>query len=270
MIPLIVAVFIASLMGSLHCAGMCGAFVAFAVTGGIEEALGVRRPLARLPLHLAYHGGRLLTYTALGALAGAAGAAFDLAGELAGASRAAAVGAGGMMALFGTAGVLRALGVRWRRAPVPRWVQRLLARGHASAARRTPVVRALLTGLLTTLLPCGWLYAFVITSAGTADPVAGAATMAAFWLGTVPMLAAVGAGVERLAGVLGARLPLVTAGVIVAVGLLTVFHREALTLDVNALRASILGPGGGGGDSSVDRVAHLNSSELPCCHAPRK
>lgn len=59
---------------------------------------------------------------------------------------------------------------------------------------RPPVVRAAATGLFTTLLPCGWLYAFVVTAAGTGSgtPLHGAALMAVFWLGTLPMMLTVG------------------------------------------------------------------------------
>lgn len=267
MMPLILAVFAASLMGSLHCAGMCGAFVAFAVTGGIDRSLGAA-PRSRLPLHLAYHGGRLLTYTTLGAIAGSLGAAFDLAGELAGAGRIAAMLAGGMMALFGSIALLRLAGVRLPKAPVPRVLRTALERGHRFAARREPVARALLTGLLTTLLPCGWLYAFVITSAGTAHPATGALTMAAFWAGTVPMLAALGAGAQRLAGVLGPRLPMLTAGAIVVIGIVTVFNRGAVALDVAALHASL--DAGAGQDTVILDISSLDPSKMPCCREHAK
>ena len=73
--PLITSVFVASLLGSLHCAGMCGAFVAFAV--GIDDPDAARK---RARLHAAYNLGRLVTYSVLGAIAGAIGGALDLAG----------------------------------------------------------------------------------------------------------------------------------------------------------------------------------------------
>ncbi len=48
--------------------------------------------------------------------------------------------------------------------------------------------RGLLLGLATALLPCGWLYSFVLVAAATGHPVWGMCSMAVFWLGTVPAL----------------------------------------------------------------------------------
>jgi sulfite exporter TauE/SafE len=197
---------------------MCGAFVLFAV--GDPAADG-----RRLPLHAAYHGGRLITYTALGAIAGLLGAAFDFGGSLVGVQRAAAILAGAMMVGFGTIAILRIQGVRVPKPPIPRAWERVLTAGHRFAAGRPPIVRALATGLLTTLLPCGWLYAFVITAAGTASPALGALTMVAFWVGTVPVLVALGTGLRAIMGALGRRLPTLTAAAVVVVGLATIIMR---------------------------------------------
>jgi hypothetical protein len=215
MLPLISTIFIASLLGSLHCAGMCGAFVAFAV-----NAPGV----SRTKLLIAYNAGRLATYTLLGALAGALGKAVDLGGSLVGVQRTAAIIAGVIMVLFGLAAVLRQLGVSIPHLPGVRLKQLLLA-GHRKAMKFTPIRRALAIGLLTTLLPCGWLYAFAATAAGTADPLLGALAMTVFWAGTLPALVALGASIGKLTGALAARLPLITSLVIVVVGLSTIVTR---------------------------------------------
>jgi sulfite exporter TauE/SafE len=83
-------------------------------------------------------------------------------------------------------------------------------------------VRAMLIGLITTLLPCGWLYAFAVVAGGTGSAVRGAAVMAAFWVGTVPMLLLFGAGAARLLGPVARRLPLVSAGLVLTLGVLSV------------------------------------------------
>ncbi len=229
MTGLIVAVLVASLLGSLHCAGMCGAFVAFAVTGS-----GAQRG-RRVALSAAYHGGRLTTYALLGVAAGSVGALLDLGGALAGISRAAMMLAGLVMILFGVSAALTAMGKRTMRMPVPKVMQKLLAAGHRAAMTMSPVRRALAIGLLTTLLPCGWLYAFAAVAAGTASPVLGALTMAVFWVGTLPVLVSLGAGVQSLAGVFGGKLPHLTAVMLIGVGLWTLIGRGGL--DAAALAA---------------------------------
>lgn len=251
--PLVIAVFSASVLGSMHCAGMCGAFLAIAVTPG-------ERPVAASILQAAYHGGRLVTYTALGAIAGAIGSAVDLAGEAAGVGRAAAIGAGVMMIGFGVVALMRQCGVRVRTVPVPRALQGVVARGHRLVMNKPPVLRSLTIGLLTTLLPCGWLYAFAITAAGTGRPEAGAIAMAAFWLGTLPVMVTLGMGLSKVSGVMKRRLPLVTSLALIAVGAFTAMDRLAAPA-----MASV---GAGAGDASITRVEGL-ADETPSCCAKR-
>ncbi len=48
--------------------------------------------------------------------------------------------------------------------------------------------RAMMIGLASVFLPCGWLYSFILAALGTRSPMLGATTMFAFWLGTLPAL----------------------------------------------------------------------------------
>jgi sulfite exporter TauE/SafE len=234
-------VFVASLAGSLHCAGMCGGLVAFAAAGG-----------RRGGVHFAYHVGRLVSYAALGAAAGALGAGVDLGGSVVGVKQGAAVVAGLLMVGFGLAVLLRWRGVRVPHPPVPAPVREGFGRLMKRTQAQPPVLRAATIGLLSAFLPCGWLYAFVVTAAGTGSPLLGALAMTAFWAGTVPVLAALGLGVQRLAGPLRRHLPVATAVVLMAVGLATVFGRLQLP-DY----ADKVGAGGG-----------LGLDEAPCCADP--
>jgi sulfite exporter TauE/SafE len=248
MTALIAAVLAASLIGSLHCAGMCGGIVALCVGTASDED---RRAW---PLHLAYNGGRLLMYSALGAVSGALGAALDLGGSLFGFQRAGAVVAGTLIILFGLIALLRLAGFMPRLAKLPQPLNRLFQRGLRMVVDRPPVERAFVIGVLTGFLPCGWLYAFVITAAGTGNVLAGTLVMAAFWAGTVPVLAVLGIGLQKLAGPLRRHVPAATALILVAVGIVTVFGR--LTVPAYA---------GGGADASVERVETLNDEPPPCC-----
>lgn len=244
MLPLISAVFAASLLGSLHCAGMCGAFVAMATLPGperpstAESSSFVRRMLhtqSRAALNASYNLGRLLTYITLGAIAGTLGAALDLGGSLVGLQRAAAIIAGACMIVFGLLAVLRTCGVAIPRMPLPRGLTTLAKAAHGRVFDFPPALRALSLGLLTTLLPCGWLYAFVITSAGTAHPLPAMLTMAAFWAGTLPVLVSLGVGLSALTGSLRRHVPLATSLLLVVVGLATVLGRMALPISTEAL-----------------------------------
>jgi len=251
---LLIAVIIASFIGSLHCVGMCGPLVAFAV----GDVRGAARS-SRVWLHAAYHGGRLLTYMLVGAVCGALGAAIDHGGARFGLHRAAALAAGGLMIAVGTAAVFRALGARLPQLPLPRWIQRGVVAGQRAAFALRPLPRALCVGLLSALLPCGWLYAFASAAAGTGNPFQGALFMGAFWLGTVPALLLAGVGIQALARLVGGRLPLVAALTFVALGVVTlVFWMQA------PLQAFQPKPAGSDAEL-VKQLEDIGKSVPPCC-----
>mgnify|MGYP001794314860 CR=1 FL=1 len=222
LLALIGTVIAASVVGSLHCAGMCGAFVAMAV--------GLDRSGSRTKLHAAYNGGRLVTYATIGAAAGVLGAAFDIGGQALGLQRAAIGLAAATMITIGVIGLARSFGVRLPKARGPKVLESAFVRLHGIASRMTPTKRAAAIGLMTGLLPCGWLYAFALLAAGTAHPVAGAIVMAAFWLGTLPILITLGAGVRTLAGAIGRHAPRAMSIVIVALGVIAATDRGGRTL----------------------------------------
>ncbi|MES2176690.1 MAG: sulfite exporter TauE/SafE family protein [Gemmatimonadota bacterium] len=217
---LAVAVLVASLIGSVHCAAMCGAFVCFYGSG----SRGAGGSWSAGP-HVAYNLGRLASYVLLGVVAGFAGHALDAAGILAGIQRGAAIVAGTLMVIWGGHTVLAARGVRVQVVSVPVAWQRAMGGVLLTVRERPPVVRAAATGLVTTLLPCGWLYTFVVSAAATGSAAGGALVMCFFWLGTLPMMFAVGIGARRLMGPFAARLPLISGAAVMVLGFLSIVGR---------------------------------------------
>lgn len=248
----ILAVLAASLLGSLHCAGMCGGLVLFAV--GADCKLE-----RRWSLHAAYHAARGLAYTALGAGAGLIGAGIDTTTMFGAGSRTSAIIAGVLIVLLGIMSLAAYLGANVRALRMPRALQRFAERAHRRAFDLPPVHRAAAVGLLTPLLPCGWLYAFVIIAAGTGSLLFGAAVMLAFWLGTVPVLAGVGLGLQRLSAPLRARLPLVTSVVVVAIGLMTAMGRVSLPIVAPKIDGLTV-------DEQINSASNLGHEDLPCCN----
>ena len=98
-------VFTLGLVGSLHCLQMCGPIVMSYSVSMAGKGAGRREMLAA---HVAYNGGRILTYMALGALAGALGSGAGMLGRMAGMAAAARILAGAAMILTGIA-LLRVL-----------------------------------------------------------------------------------------------------------------------------------------------------------------
>ncbi len=215
MIALAASVLLASVLGSAHCAGMCGGFVAFY---SAQDATRAQRGWA----HAAYNGGRLVSYVMLGVFAGLVGHGLDRVGATAGLERVAAIVAGSLMVIWGGSVLLHAAAGRAQRLPeTPAFLRRHFAGAMRAVHAQPPAVRALTLGLVTTLMPCGWLWAFVATAAGTGSLVRGAVVMSAFWLGTVPVMAGLGLLAQQAMGPLRRRLPLVTAAMLVVLGFFT-------------------------------------------------
>ncbi len=212
---LLLGVLAASIVGSVHCAAMCGGFVCLYAGTRAGREMNLRA-------HAAYNAGRLVSYLTLGMLAGAIGARIDHLGALANVERGATIVAGSLMTIWASVMIASALGFRVGRAGVPDWVKRPFGSALLTMRDQPATVRAAATGLLTTLLPCGWLYTFVVSAGGTGSPLAGAAVMTVFWLGTLPMMLGIGLGVGRVARPIARRLPLAGALVVFALGALSI------------------------------------------------
>ena len=206
----------ASLLGSAHCAAMCGGFVC--VYASDSRALRG---------HFLYNGGRLISYLLLGLVAGLAGSGLNHVGAVAGFGSAAAIVAGVLMVIWGASTIATYAGFR---IPLrsPSTPQRLIGGALARLQALPTGTRALAMGLLTTLLPCGWLYVFVAAAGATGSVVTAATVMFVFWLGTVPAMMAVGFGAQRLFGSFRNRLPIASAAVVVVIGLLTLTGRLSM------------------------------------------
>jgi len=206
----------ASLLGSLHCAAMCGPFVA--VYAGSPGAAGASAWAG----HVAYQLGRLVTYVSLGTAAGALGSALNWVFDAGGVVEFAAIASSAVLIVMGASALMPPRLRASKRPTSTIWPRRQLLRLGTSP--RT--VRGGLLGLATPLLPCGWLYGFVVVAAGSGGALSGALVMATFWAGSVPALLGVGLLLGRWGAGLRARLPRVMAVLWIAVGILGVVVRS--------------------------------------------
>lgn len=178
------------LAGAGHCLGMCGGVAAALNLGGQRS----------VPVTLAYHGGRITSYTLIGALLGFAAGSIDIAGWslvlrcLAGALL---VGMGLYIADWwrGMAAIERAGGLIWR--PVQRLAAPLLPVRHW--------YQSALLGLCWGFLPCGLVYSSLAWAATSADPRTAGLSMFLFGVGTLPAMLAVSLGAAGLQAFLRRR-----------------------------------------------------------------
>ncbi len=244
----------AGLFGSLHCIGMCGAAsgsIALAARSNDESfagGTGAMTPSAvyatssiyRTPVRaanaiaanvLAFNTGRIASYTVAGAMAGGAG---GLVGQawIIGASfdvRAAMyVFAHLMMVLTG----LYVMGLPQLLAPLERAggaIWRHISQYSRHFLPMNTLPRAAMFGALWGWIPCGLVYAMLLTSIGAGGAAAGAATMLAFGIGTLPAMLMAGwsiGGVGRWTR--DARLRCAAGCAIVAMGLIGLARVDTL------------------------------------------
>jgi sulfite exporter TauE/SafE len=187
--------------GGASCAAVQGGLLAGAVRPceGLPAGCGTALPRDPLPRALvAFLGGKLVVHTLLGALLGLLGAAAQPAPT----TRAILLlGASALMVLFG----LAMLGVPG--------VGRLLPRGSARGAGRGPV----LLGAATVLVPCGVTLGVELVAITAGDPLGGAAVLAGFVIGTIPLFAVLGVLVGASGRVLRGRLTAVVGVLVLAI-----------------------------------------------------
>ncbi|MDM4013966.1 sulfite exporter TauE/SafE family protein [Roseiconus lacunae] len=256
MTPLVVlatAVVTASVMGSLHCVGMCGPLAIWA--SGSGDKVGKKTMAASTTL---YHLGRLVTYAIAGAVAGLIGSLIDSGGGMVGIQVAAARFVGTAMVLIG---LYKLVSLWWpastSKVATPSAVGKVLVKLRPYIFGLPVLWRAFATGLLTTLLPCGWLYLFALIAAGTGSPIGGAVVMSAFWLGSVPALTALVAGVRLLSQRFVKLVPAVAAVFLITAGLFTASGRGFAGFE----RFDELASEG----SLLEQVDQTDEKLPPCC-----
>jgi sulfite exporter TauE/SafE len=167
--------FLAGLLGSGHCFGMCG---------GIAAGLGaMSRGRAVVPA-LQFNLARLLSYAVLGLIA---------ATVLSGVSNLVPIGrwlrmlTAVMILLIGLKFLFNFRGIEFiERGGAGLWKK--IMPFAMKAGNRQDGLGRLLLGFCWGFIPCGLVYTVLMTAASTANPVSGSVTMLAFGAGTLPAM----------------------------------------------------------------------------------
>ena len=180
------AAVVGGLAGGLHCAGMCGGIV-----HALCAAPGGRHGGPRMRYLLAYNAGRIASYMCAGAIAGAIGQAGLL-------TRAAPV----LQPVFFALASLMLVALGLYLAGMLPMLSAIEAAGGRLWRAIQPLTRRLLPvnslpralglGALWGWLPCGMVYAVLLTALALGSWWQGGALLLAFGLGTLPNLLGVG------------------------------------------------------------------------------
>ena len=190
------SVFLTSLLGSIHCVGMCGPIVL--VLGNNRFSL------------LFYHIGRLISYLILG------GIAFALGGIIL-APFAHSIAA--LISPLSLGLVFLWMSIRsFQKKSFHLKINPKLSKkfsfylGEAHQGKKVYLSR-FLVGFLSISLPCGWLYGVVIGATTTNNIFLSLIMMAAFWLGTVPMLFIAPTLIKKILDPLKKKVPYLTGAI---------------------------------------------------------
>lgn len=169
-----VVLFIAGLLTSIHCVGMCGGIMLSQTVNNESD----NKLQAMMPA-LYYNAGRVISYTVLGGIIGAVGSVFSLSFKSKAAVQIIA-------ALF-----MIVMGLNMFGFSLFRKLQIKLP--HSFCKFKNKSSSPFIVGLLNGFMPCGPLQTMQIFALGTGSPVKGALSMLMFSLGTVPLMLTFGA-----------------------------------------------------------------------------
>lgn len=203
-----VALFMIGVLTSVHCIAMCG---------GISLSQSIPDPKGKHSIvrPLLYNLGRVVSYTAIGAVigtagyfAGGSGSSFPL--TLQGIIK---IIAGVVLLIMG----LRLVGAfSWLQrlsVPLPKRLVRTV--GKASVRTKAPFI----IGLLNGFMPCGPLQAMWLIALATGSPIKGGLSMLLFSLGTLPLMLGLGSIVAALGKKFAHAVQSVGAVVVAVMGL---------------------------------------------------
>jgi uncharacterized protein len=217
--------FLLGLMGSAHCAGMCGPLALALPHWGRDQASFVWG-------RLLYNLGRITTYALIGGLLGILGQGMNFAGLQRWVSL--------VLGILILGGLLTAPRLT-HRTPIVRgtnWLKQRLGK----LIQQRGAAAMLGIGLINGLLPCGLVYVAAAAAVTTGSLVGGTGYMLAFGFGTWPMLLAISLFGHKVQFTLRLRLQRLIPVTLAIVGTLLVLRGLALGIPVLSPKLSMTEP----------------------------
>jgi sulfite exporter TauE/SafE len=205
--------FMAGILGSGHCVGMCGSLVSACFVRMGEAGKGV------VPA-VAYHGARVSVYVLVGFIAAGLGLALVSTGIVGKVQGILQIVAGLVVILLG----LDILGWLPRRLPLLGMPMRSFGKYYFAAASKGAVRGAAVAGLMNGLMPCALTLAVAVKATAAPEIWQGGALMLAFGLGTLPSMLFVSFVLGRLGAQARGWLLKGAAMVVIALGAATLMQ----------------------------------------------
>nr|CRH07990.1 Conserved membrane protein of unknown function [Candidatus Magnetococcus massalia] len=205
--------FMAGILGSGHCLGMCGSLVSAFFS---RFAKGLR---GWMP-YMAYHGGRVTIYLITGLLAGLLGLALTSTGIIGKAQGILQIVVGLLVIILG----FELLGLPWLRLKYNFWPFNRLQSLFGQLSAYGPVRGALTGGVLNGLMPCSLTLAMAVKATTAGGALQGGALMLAFGAGTLPAMLFVSLAFHKLGVKLRGWLLKIAGLFVIAMGVSTLWQ----------------------------------------------
>jgi len=204
----LILLFFVGILTGFHCVSMCGAFVVSYTT---KNALKGHKSFKQ---HLVYGGSKLVSYAILGGVFGLIGGVFAFSVGLRGGI---AIFAGLFMIFYSLS--MMGIGFFKRFQFNPKFLTKLTnkASKEAKGAYRGPFITGLLSGLF---IACGPLQAMYLYAMGSGSFLSGFFSLAAFGLGTLPIMIGFGSLATVISHKTTKRILKVSAVIVLILGLI--------------------------------------------------
>lgn len=233
----LILLFFVGLLTGFHCVSMCGGFVvSYTAKNAVNGNTGFGQ-------HLVYGGSKVVSYTIVGALFGLIGGIFAFSIALRGWV---AIIAGIFMIFYAFSMFGFSFFRRFQFNPKFLTSAASSVGKYAKGPYRAPMITGLLNGLF---IACGPLQAMYLYAAGTGSAVSGALSLAAFGLGTLPVMLGFGSIASIISHNTTRKILKFSAIIVLILGMIMLNRGLALTgssFSIDSVKNSILGIGGTG------------------------
>lgn len=166
-------------LAGFHCVGMCGGLVV-AYTARHQAKNKDKKKISSRP-HFQYNLGRMISYTAIGAILGGLGSFFGINPVFTGVIT---LAAGGLMVLMGLSLFTNFRWLEKIKLKTPDFIARFFYNQRYTKKPKGPFI----IGLLNGFIPCGPLQAMQLYALASGSVTRGALSMGIYALGTVPLM----------------------------------------------------------------------------------
>lgn len=235
----LILLFAAGLLTGFHCIAMCGGFV---VSYTAKNAIKGHKSFKQ---HLVYGGSKVVSYAIIGGVFGLIGGVIAFSAGLRGWVAIIA----GVFMIFYALGMFGIKAFRFFQLK-PKFLTKIATQKH-EGVYMGPLVTGLLNGLF---IACGPLQAMYLYAAGSGSWFSGMTSLAAFGLGTLPVMLGFGSLATVISHKTTGKILKISAVIVIILGLVMINRGLSLTgssLSYESIKAQIAGAGAASASSNV-------------------